>query len=189
MLFSNIQSGVDIFNKGNYDKAIEILLPFAKQNSRDQRVYWVLFESFFKKGQHSDAVKWGIEYLKYGSDFIIVNRLAESFYILKQYENVVRIAQFSNVKHGDKHEMYNIMGMAYFHLKQYKLAEIAIRMANTIHPNYFLYRFNYGQILEEKGDYNGAVRQYTRCVELNPRYTQAVINLNRTKAKLAQTSR
>lgn len=188
IIFSNIQAGIDLYNKGNIEKSIEILLPYAKKGEKDKRIYWTLFYCYYKKSQFQDAAKWGIEYLKYDSDYPFINKLAEVFFILKQYKNVIRLGQYSNVKYGDQHEIYNLMAMSYYNLKDYKLAEISIRMANTIFPNYYIYRYNYGLILEQIEDYAGAIRQYSRCVELNPSYTQATLALNRVKTKLPQTT-
>ncbi len=183
----DIQTGINTYNSGNHDKALEILLPFARQGSQDKRVYWVLFMIYSKKGNLQEAAKYGVEFLKYGSEYALTYKLTETFYALKQYDKVIRVAQYSNVKFGDKHEIYNLMGMAYFYTNRLDLAEVAVRMANTLSPDNYLYRYHYGLVMEKKGDFHAANRQLARCVSLNPQFAPGVAALARVRQRLAGT--
>jgi tetratricopeptide (TPR) repeat protein len=178
---ANVDNGVRAYNAGNLNGAVSLLLKHALANSSDKRVYWTLFMAYYKKNVFVEAVKWGKKYLSYGSDWDLTHKLALSYYFLKKWDSVIRIGQYSNVKFGDKHEMYNLMGMAYFYSGNYSLAEVSIRMANMLNANNYLYRYNYGRILEKRKDYKGALKQLERSIALNPRYPASVAVYNRVK--------
>ncbi len=184
-LFADISKGLDLFNKNSFEKAIAELLPHANSGTKDKRVYYALFSIYYRKRQLKSAIKWGIEFLKYGTDYRLTHDLTLSFYQLKMYKRVIRMAQYANVRFGDKHEFYNLMGMAYYYTGKYLLAEVAIRMANTLAPNSYLYRYNYGRVLYKRGKLKGALAQLTRSIQLNSKYPASIRVLNEVKKKIS----
>ncbi len=188
MLFADIGKGIEYFTKGNLNKAITELLPHAKNGTKDKRVYYALFNIYYRRRQLNEAIKWGVEFLKYGADYQLTHNLTLAFYQLKKYKKVIRLSQYANAKFGDKHEFYNLMGMAYYYKEQYQLAEVAIRMANTLAPNSYLYRYNYGRVLYKRGQLQSALKQLTRSIQLNPNYPNSIQVLKKVKKKLSNVN-
>jgi len=142
-------------------------------------IYWA-------KWDLNAAIKYGVEFLKYGSDYDISYRMTMAYYQTKQYGKAIIMAQYCNSKFGAKHEIYNVMGMSYYYAGNYELAEIALRTANTIYPNYYIYRNNFGMAYEKLGKLQEALIQYRRSVQLNSGYTKAVENFRRVTQILTQ---
>ncbi|NNF00476.1 MAG: tetratricopeptide repeat protein, partial [Pyrinomonadaceae bacterium] len=73
----------------------------------------------------------------------------------------------------------SILGNAYFDLKQYKKAETAYARALEIKPNDVAVRTDFGLTfyLREPGDYDRAVSEYRKALDIDPNHELTLQNL------------
>ncbi|BAZ11325.1 TPR repeat-containing protein [Calothrix sp. NIES-4071] len=73
-------------------------------------------------------------------------------------------------------DIYNDLGLAKFHLKDYNAATINFTLAIRLNPQSERAYFNRGCTCGKSGDNLGAVNDFNNTVKLNPNYAQAYAN-------------
>jgi len=69
------------------------------------------------------------------------------------------------------------LGTLYYNLQDYKLAEVHYRKAIEADPRYALAYFDLGNVLDETGRLQEAIRIYKTALQLAPTYADAHYNL------------
>jgi len=116
-------------------------------------------------------------------DYDALLNLSALFLDSARYEEAIEYSvRASSVKPGAAAPYYNI-ALANFNLGKFDRAEGNIRRAIEIEPTADSFRL-FGDILETLGQFEKAIEQYQRAIDLNPAFAEAWIDVARMHEKL-----
>ncbi|MCS6988735.1 MAG: tetratricopeptide repeat protein [Chloroherpetonaceae bacterium] len=75
-------------------------------------------------------------------------------------------------------EVVRLLATNYFLAKRYNAAETMIKQALQSDPNNLLMLFLYGTLLNERKEYNAAIEQFKKVIEINPSYLDYACSYN-----------
>lgn len=115
--------------------------------------------------------------------------LAQAYFREGKYELSKLVLENARAVEASDAVTHNLLGATLLRLKQRPLALEEFRAAAQSRPDFAEARNNYGVMLVEAGDFDGAVRELEAAVALAPDFIPARLNLGnayRGKAELAQ---
>jgi Tfp pilus assembly protein PilF len=111
--------------------------------------------------------------------------LAQAYFREGKYELAKLVLENARAVDGGDSATHNLLGGTLLRLKQKPLAVEEFRTAAQNRPDFAEARNNYGVMLVEAGDYEGAVRELEAAVALAPDFVPARLNLgNAYRGKL-----
>ncbi len=102
-----------------------------------------------------------------------------------QFDKVVKFGKKLAKKNSD-FQLFYVLGISYFSLKNYREAEKTFRNVISIQPspeNYFIY----GNIHKQLQNFNEAAESFEKAIDLKSNYSDAYNNLGNVKRKLGFT--
>tara|TARA_S200000501_G_scaffold287837_1_gene272437 strand:- start:424 stop:2064 length:1641 start_codon:yes stop_codon:yes gene_type:complete len=107
------------------------------------------------------------------------------FFKKHQFDKVVKFGK-KLIKKNSDFQLFYVLGISYFSLKNYREAEKTFRNVISIQPspeNYFIY----GNIHKQLQNFNEAAEAFEKAIDLKSNYSDAYNNLGNVKRKLGFT--
>jgi tetratricopeptide (TPR) repeat protein len=118
-------------------------------------------------------------------DYSVLWDGANRSFQIRDYDMVVFFSKQCNEKSPNRHSIYNLMGVAYYYLKQYRLSVIALKTAVAFMPKEPIYNANLGRSYEMLGEYAKAAEYYEVSLKYDPDFRRSALSLKRVKALLS----
>ncbi len=151
-------------SNGDNDNAIEPLKTLIdKQNSLDG--YKFLGEIYYAKGQNL------------GSKFESSHNAQDSIKAMDYYNQVITLLEKGRKFYPDNSDLLLTLSNAYISAHKIDVAINAFKEGVEKDPNNKFYRYNYGVLLLGKKDYQGAILQFEKAIDIDPEYENALYNI------------
>lgn len=98
----------------------------------------------------------------------ILRNYADALFMNAQYDSAIAYYHVLLHKTAGTAENYNMLGTAYFNLKDYDKAEEVFKKGISIYPSYYTLWFNCGNALAANARYDEAIQKFEKAYELNP---------------------
>ncbi|MBX3007428.1 MAG: tetratricopeptide repeat protein [Melioribacteraceae bacterium] len=132
-------------------------------------------EKLVSFGKSADAyVMLGQIYLDKGNE---LNDKADSAAAQVNFEKAISILEKGREKFPDDSEILLRVSNAYIGANKLEVAMDAFKKGVVQEPDNKFYKYNYGVLLLNSGDFPAAEEQFTKAVALDSEYTNAVYNL------------
>lgn len=157
-----------------YEEAEEIFNRALKLNPDDENIYFWLGILAEKKKDWPSAIKY-FEFIRQKDEnAVVLTRL--SFYYSASKDNKRAIKYLKKVAsiEPDNPNSYYLLGLAYFDLKKYRLAERNFRKALYLKPDYIEIYFHLGVLYDNWGRFNKAVVELKKAIESDPENSTAL---------------
>lgn len=151
-------------SKQDYDDAVSPLKTLIdKQNSLDG--YKFLGEIYYRKGQ--DLM------YKFNSS----HESKDSVKAMDYFSDVISLLEKGRKLYPDDKELLLTLSNAYVSAHKIDVAIKAFKEGVEKDPNNKYYRYNYGVLLLGKNNYEGAVEQFEKAIDIDPQYENALYNI------------
>lgn len=186
------------YNSGNYQEAINYFDKILAKDTNDLYTYYYKGNSLYYIGNYQAAIEQFDKALKINPDFAAANygyaltaykfknyhlacgyfqkaqNFADSqyykakiYYDLQEYQIVI-----NNLGSCNTAKEYNIGGLAYHKLGQYRSAVYMLEEAIKLEPDFIEAYLNYADLFVELGQIEGALIYYDRAIEIDPNVAQ-----------------
>ena len=166
---------------GNKDKAAEQLRAIAKDNPRNEQVYYLLGTIASQEKRYADAANYLEQAISLRPDFKpAYYDLAAVKITLNKPEDALQILAKGRAQFGQEFLLEFYSGLAYMRLKQYPEAVRSFTEAEVIgkagEPERLTYVFyhEFGAALERKGEYAEAEKYFRKSLELSPNFAETL---------------
>jgi tetratricopeptide (TPR) repeat protein len=153
-----------------YDDAIEPLQTLI-QKDKSLDGYKYLGEIYYNK-----AVKFRDEYTR-------SHNTQDSVSAGEYYEKTISLMQDARKVFPNDSELLVLLSNSYIGAQKVDVAIGAFKIGVEQEPNNKYYRYNYGVLLLGNKDYQAAQEQFSKAVEIDPAYQNAIYNLGVTFVK------
>ncbi|MFQ5568179.1 MAG: tetratricopeptide repeat protein [Rhodothermales bacterium] len=184
--FSEFQRGVEAFNRGqntengsaefgaaaDYFGNASLIFPDSASTYVNQAF------ALLNGGRNAEAIQpleSAIEKGDTSEDTFVY--LATLYGEQEKYENVIAVLEKARAVYPESEQIQTLMMNAYVVSGKTDEALGVYRSAVENEPDNKLYRYNYGSILLEMEDYDGAIEQLAKAAEIDPEYANAQYNL------------
>ncbi len=199
---SYYQKGVNTTNEDStkiwFDKSINMFEYAAKLEPDSADTYKNLAFVYMGAGQNEKAVEPlkklielqqsldGYKYLGdiyYNDGIILKNQYAtsrnmeDSVKSIENFNNAIQVLEEGRKHFPDNPDLLLTLSNSYINAGKVAVALDVFKAGVEKDPNNKYYRYNYGVLLLGKNDYEGAVEQFQKAIDLDPEYQNAVYNL------------
>ncbi|MED2836788.1 tetratricopeptide repeat protein [Bacillus wiedmannii] len=158
-------------NKGEFQKALQVINKMKDIDNRNPRLYFNEAEIYIKLQRHEDAIDKYSEAIKldneYGEAYIwrgyVYNKLGKYRSAVEDYNRAIELDEVYAV-------VYNNRGYAYQKLERYEEALVDYAKAIELDEEYVIVYENRGGLYIEIEGYENAIKDYTRVIELDKEY-------------------
>lgn len=98
----------------------------------------------------------------------ILMNYADALFMNARYDSAIAYYNLLLNDSTGTAENYNMLGTAYFNLKDYTKAEAVFRQGMALYPSYYTLWFNCGNALAASARYDEAIQAFKKAYELNP---------------------
>jgi Tfp pilus assembly protein PilF len=168
---------IDAFSRGNTYGALEAGLEAYRCNPKDPDTnYWLGWIYMNRdRAQYDKAINYLEGALKYKDPYPEVNMALGMIY-LEQSLLDDAIVQFEIAADNDLYrnafEAFNNLGWAYMQKGDLEKAEINLRQALKLNPNWCISHCNLGEVYLEKGKTDSGIKSLNKAVGLCPQYAR-----------------
>ncbi|MGN8226789.1 TDP-N-acetylfucosamine:lipid II N-acetylfucosaminyltransferase [Gracilimonas sp. BCB1] len=166
------------------DKAIKLLDPLLRRESKHWLVYYFLGIAQIQKSNYEKAIGYFEKSIGVNAEnaqtYLLV---ARCYYELQDFENAERYGKATIQLNQELLDAWMFMGKLYW---DYALLNKAIQcytIANKLDPKNYLIAYNIGQIYADQGDYKKALELYDITLQMEPKLIDAGIK----KAQIYQS--
>ena len=179
------QFGIDSYQKGHYDDAVEDYNKAIQLNSKDATVYNNRGNANFFLGNYDSAIADYDEAIKLNPEYadayynlgIAKARLGDYNAAVADYNEAIRLKP----KYA---ATYSNRGVAKANLGNYNAAVADFSEAIKLNPEYADAYYNRGVAKTRLGEHTAAIADYDEAVKLNPEYADVYYNRGVAKLKL-----
>ncbi len=151
-------------NMGEPDKAIEPLNNLLEKD-KSPDIYVRLGEIYFNKGVNSM------------NDFYDSKNTADSAKAIDYYEQAIEALETGRKEFPDDADILLLLSNSYIKANKIDVAKDAFKAGVEQDPENKFYRYNYGVLLLGADNFADAVEQFTKAIEIDPEYENAIYNL------------
>jgi tetratricopeptide (TPR) repeat protein len=147
----------NLFSDGSYIAVIDIAHQLLKDHPESIFVNNLLAESYAKTGKDVDAVKY--------------------------YKKVINLKPDANenvMKEGYLPNIHNNLAVSLKSLGYLEQSEDSLKQAIALNPNFSSAYNNYGNLLNDRADLNGAQKHFLKAIDIDPDNFSAYWNLHST---------
>ena len=168
-IFASFQQGYDLYKRGKYYEAEEVLLREKELSPGNLDVYAVLGWCYLNTGRYKDAIDISNEGLKINAgDTRFLTTIGRAYLELKRYTDALTYLKRSITLNPDYSYNYFYAGRVYLNQGKYILAETAFSAAIKLQSDrYIFYRFR-GEVYEKMANYRAAEEDYKEALTLKP---------------------
>jgi len=178
-IFASFQQGYDLYKKGKYYDAEEVLLREKELSPGNLDVYAVLGWCYLNTGRYKNAIdisnegKNAIDISNEGlklsaGDTRFLTTIGRAYLELKRYNDALSYLKRAISMNPDYAYNYFYAGRAYLSQGKYILAETAFSAAIKLrNDRYIFYRFR-GEVYEKMANYRSAEEDYKQALTLKP---------------------
>jgi len=179
---------LQLYNGGQFEKAIEICIQELELMPRNMDSYAVLCWSLVRMGKYDEALKYareGMEISRYDPRMVeVVGEVhfyqGRNLDALKWFEEYTVLSPT-----GPRIDTaYYLMGEIYIRLGEYNHADIAITTALYHTPSVTQWWSRLGYAREQAKDYTYALEAYNEALRLKPGFNEAERGKERVKEKM-----
>lgn len=98
----------------------------------------------------------------------VLMNYADALFMNARYDSAIACYNLLLNDSAGTAENYNMLGTAYFNLKDYSKAEAVFRQGMALYPLYYTLWFNCGNTLAASGRYDEAIESFKKAYDLNP---------------------
>ena len=169
----------------NYKKALDI---DYLQEVKDENIYFNMGVSYYNLKQYLNAINAfnnsiRLSYGRSKNSKVRSNLMGQAYYELKDYSNAINYyGEYSNFVEGeDKAQVYNIIGVAYNNIGNYKLAIWYSNLAIQISPDLARPYFNLGNAYKGLDNKRQTIKAYKEAARLGDKEAQSTLMEQRIK--------
>lgn len=185
-LYAGMDEAKKFYANNQLDEAINELNNVLKENGYNKDALNLLMNIYRKKNNVSLYIKTAKKYIHSGGtlDFDATWSIANTAHEMKDHENALFFAKYCNTLSPNNSSIYNLIGVAYFYLKKYKLSIIALKAAVYYNGNESIYLANLARSYEISEDYAKAFEYYKLSLKKDPNFKRAAMSLQRVEGLL-----
>jgi len=147
-----------------YEEALRCLKEIVKNEPKATKAYNDLGLVYAKLGRLDEAIRQWLKALSIDPTFLIARyNLVRAYLNKNDYNNAILQLKTIIEQSPKEEKAYNILGIIYWTLGQYKLAETAFKKALEIKSDYKMAQLNLAHLYVEE-----AIKQYKKLYLLNP---------------------
>ena len=175
-----IQRGVDAYQKGNADEAINYYNKVIALDSDASTVsisYSIRGIAYLSKKVYESAIKDFSKALELGMDNPRIYLLRGwTYHLQKNYDHAIE--DFTKAIELNLHnaDVYTYRGTIYYHKGKYNEAIEDFTKAIELDPEDVIIRNNRGVVYRDKGELDLAIEDHNKTIQLNPDYAEAYNN-------------
>lgn len=175
-----------LYSQKNYPDALKEVTEHLKQAPNDKDAYLLLMNINREKKDLPSYLWAARKFVVSGGKFNWDSAwdLANVGYQIKDYESVVFFSKICNALSPNNHSVYNLLGVAYFYLKNYKLSIVALKSAVAFLPNDTIYNANLARSYEFVENYEKAAEYYRISLKNDPNFSRSALSLKKVEAIL-----
>ena len=136
------------------------------------------------KGSAENYAMLGELYLNEGIDsynvYLTSQNMQDSVTAFRFYDKSIDVLEKGRVQYPNNGDILLILSNAYINANKIDVAKDAFKAGVEQEPENKYYRYNYGVLLLNDADYEGAETQFKKAIEIDPEYTNAIYNLGVT---------
>jgi len=187
-LYGQQQDALELYREGRYAEAVEVCLGELERYGADEfrrrmDAYSVLGWSYIRMGEYQNALNYARKARnEVRGDSRIVEIEAEAlFYLGRNLESLTLFEEYVSLNStGNRIDVvYYFMGELFLRLAEFNRADIAFSTALYYSPQVANWWTRLGYAKEQNRDMEGAVKAYTRALELLPSHEAARVGLER----------
>ena len=164
----DLASGVDAYNKGDYDKAIQILESCLKDKPQDVEAHYFLGNAFFKKGLLDKAQKEYQEALDRDSKHALaIHQLGLVHLEKKEYQEAEKLFERGLKLKKEEALFHNGMGLLQMEQGDLAQADLSFRLALGADPENAEFHKNLGDLYMKKEVMPLAIDAYHEALSLD----------------------
>jgi len=184
--FAGINEAKNFYKEKKYSDAVAEATNVLKQDSQNREALQLLFTIYSERKDTSNQLTFGKRYVNAGGQITseMAWNLANIAFQIKDYHSIVIFSKLYNSMKADDHSNYNLLGVAYFYLQQYKPSVIALKTALVLRPNEPIYAANLARSYEMMEHYEKAAEFYKLSLKYDPGFKRSAISLKRVEAIL-----
>ena len=174
----DLNSGIDAYNKGEYDKAIQVLQDYLKGNPQDVEAHHFLGNAYFKKGLLDEAQKEYEEALDQDSKHpLVIYQLGLVYIKKKEYEEAKEMFQRGLKLKKQDALFHNGMGLLQMEQGDLTQADLSFRLALADNPENPEFHKNLGDLYLKKEVIPLAIDAYMEALTLDSTLADVHYNL------------
>lgn len=179
--------GISYLNEGNYTQALKELQEAEKLYADDPELQNALGLVYYARGAINEAEAHYKKAIKLKNDYSEAHNNLGVLYLNSERLDEA-IHEFSeavkNIGYATPERAYMNMGWAYYRKKNYREAEVSLKKAIQLAPDFFIAHYHLGNLYKDTGKYNEAIKEYKLAIKYFPRYIDAYYNLAHTYIKI-----
>ncbi len=184
--FADLEQAKDKYFNGNYEEALAEVNNILAKDSRNKGALKLLMKVYKSTKKLKLYIATSKKFVKSGGKMSYTEmwKTANTAFQYKDYKSVLFFTNICNYRNPNNHSIMNLMGVAYFYMKKYKLSIIALKVA-VLYASYdVIYTANLGRTYEHIGAYKKAYKYYKLSLKNDPNFSRSVTAVKRLKALL-----
>jgi tetratricopeptide (TPR) repeat protein len=174
---ADLKAGIEAYENGDYDGAIQLLSDYLKEKPRDEKGYYYLGNCHFEKGEWDQAIEQYQKALDLKSKYWEAHsKLGYAYHRKGMYDQAEEAAR-KGLDVKEKGELYNLLGLVQMTKGDLKDADFSLRKAISYDDGNPEYHKNLGDVNFEKGVLIIAMQEYQTALELDSTMVEVYFNL------------
>ncbi|HCL55801.1 MAG TPA: hypothetical protein DHW82_02170 [Spirochaetia bacterium] len=180
-VFAGLEEAKSFYTAGNYEQAVEQLNLILTDSPSNMEALKILTD-IYKKTDLKKYITTAKNYLKSGGKLgfdDIWNLANMSYENFKDLDSALYFTSKCNQIAPNRAEVYNLIGVLYYHKENLKLSIIALKTSVYLSGSSALYASNLARSYEKIQNFKKASAYYKMSVKNDPNFTRSVNALKR----------
>lgn len=163
-----LSQGIEAYNSGKYDQAIQLLSEFIASNPNEPDAYFHLGNAYFKKGDFKQAISSYLKALeKKPKDPELLFQLGMAHYNNKEYPMALDIFDRGLKLKKQPARFHYGLALVQMAQKDFSSADLNLRKALLLEPNSAEYHRALGDVNSARQVYGSAIEAYKKALEID----------------------
>jgi len=187
--FAGMNEARNFYKERKLDDAIREANDVLKQGPGNKEATYFLMNLYNEKKDTFNYLKMAKKYALY--DGQITHEMAWNFaniaFNIKDYDTIIFFTKICNALKPNDHSTFNLMGVAYFYLNQYKPSVVSLKAAMALNPTQSIYAANLARSYERLEQWEKAEEYYKISLKYDPGFQRSAVSLKKVQAILQNT--